>query len=214
MRILDLFSGTHSVPKACAQREGWSCVTVDLADSDYNVDVLEWDYTKDLKPREFDVVWASPPCRYFSKLRESNIGRGGMTKKSVKEDLETKGLPLLRRAMEIIAYLQPKKFIVENPDTGRMKEYMTALPHYVVDYCAYSDWGYRKRTRLWTDIEGFVPKTCAGKESCPNMERNPSSGRWRHVLATDAGGRGRKGTTRRLRYRVPPAMILELLDLC
>lgn len=48
-----------------------------------------------------------------------------------------------------------------------MKEYMMHRPHYDVDYCMYSDFGYKKRTRIWTNLEGFEPKLCNG--NCGNM---------------------------------------------
>ncbi len=37
-----------------------------------------------------------------------------------------------------------------------------------VDYRRYCSWGYRKRTRIWTNtnLEG---KLCLGKGKCPNM---------------------------------------------
>ena len=47
-----------------------------------------------------------------------------------------------------------------------MQNYLT-FPNYVVDYCMYCDWGYKKRTRIWTNVETFVPKTCTGK--CGNI---------------------------------------------
>ncbi|UUY86206.1 DNA methyltransferase [Largemouth bass virus] len=213
--VLDIFSGTHSVSKACDVADSeWRCTTVDLTDSDYNVDVLTWDYKRDLRPGQFDLVWASPPCRFFSRLRDSNTGRYGITKESLQRDLETKGLPLLEKALDIIDYLKPKHYIIENPETGRMKDYMTGHSHHVLDYCAYADWGYRKRTRLWTDVPGFSPRLCAGYGVCPSTELNVVTGRWGHRLSTDSGTRGRRGTTRRTRYRVPPELIRQLLNLC
>jgi len=49
------------------------------------------------------------------------------------------GLPILRQAEKIIDYLKPKYYFIENPQTGKMKEYITR-PFYDVDYCMYSDW--------------------------------------------------------------------------
>jgi hypothetical protein len=42
------------------------------------------------------------------------------------------------------------------------RHYIVDLPFVCVDYCRYCDWGYRKRTRLWTNIE-FDALTCDGK---------------------------------------------------
>jgi hypothetical protein len=32
---------------------------------------------------------------------------------------------------------------------------MKDIPFYDVDYCMYSDWGYKKRTRIWTNKTDF-----------------------------------------------------------
>ena len=71
---------------------------------------------------------------------------------------------------EIIDYLKPRLWFIENPKTGRMKDFITDRPYYDVDYCCYSDWGYRKSTRIWTNLKRFVPLTCGGSGVCPYME--------------------------------------------
>ena len=165
MKLLELFSGTGSVGKV-AKTLGWEVVSLDLKNADINCDILEWDYT--IYPTGyFDVIWASPPCNTFSFLRASNIGRNGFTKQKIQDDIDNIGLPILRKTEEIIDYFQPKYYCIENPQTGKMKEYITK-PYYDVDYCKYADWGYRKRTRIWTNITGFVPKIC--KRDCNSMD--------------------------------------------
>ena len=67
----------------------------------------------------------SPPCNTFSSSRRRNIGRFGYTKESVEADMLTKGVPLLRRTEEIIDYLRPRLYFIENPQTGRMKDFIT-----------------------------------------------------------------------------------------
>ena len=47
-------------------------------------------------------------------------------------------------------------WFIENPQTGRMKDYITDRPYYDVDYCRYCDWGVRKRTRVWTNKAGWL----------------------------------------------------------
>jgi hypothetical protein len=76
------------------------------------------------------------------------------------------GLPLLRRAQEIIDYFKPRRWIIENPSAGRMKNYITDAPA-IVDYCKYSDFGYKKPTAIWTNKTDFVPLTC--RRDCDNM---------------------------------------------
>ena len=172
MRVLELFSGTHSVGKVCKEK-GWDVISLDLKGANINQDILEWDYT--IYPvGHFDLIWASPPCDTFSNLRTTWIGRklkahGGAicTKELLQKDIDEIGLPILRKTEEIINYFLPKHYFIENPQTGRMKEYMMHRPHYDVDFCMYSDFGYKKRTRIWTNLQGFEPKTCNG--NCSNM---------------------------------------------
>jgi len=173
VKVLELFSGTHSVGKVCKEK-GWEVISLDLKNADINKNILEWDYT--IYPvGHFDVIWASPPCDTFSILRRSWIGRklkahnGAIcTKELLQKDIDEIGLPILRKTEEIINYFKPKHYFIENPQTGRMKEYMTHHSHYDVDYCMYSDFGYKKSTRIWTNLEGFEPKTCNGM--CGNIE--------------------------------------------
>ena len=88
-------------------------------------------------------IWASPPCNTFSKMRLSNVGRYGVTMETIQQDISLIGLPILRRTEEIIDYFKPSLYFIENPQTGRMKDYIDR-PYYDVDYCKYSDWGMRK----------------------------------------------------------------------
>jgi site-specific DNA-cytosine methylase len=173
MRVLELFSGTHSVGNVCAEY-GWEVVSLDLKGADINQNILDWDYTT-YPVGHFDIIWASPPCDTFSVLRKSWIGRklkchNGLvcSLELLQNDINTIGLPILRKTEEIIDYFKPKYYFIENPQTGQMKEYMTHRPHYDVDYCRYSDFGYKKRTRIWTNLEGFEPKICDG--NCGNIE--------------------------------------------
>ena len=174
MKVLELFSGTGSVGKICKER-GWEVVSLDLKGADININILDWDY-KIYKPEDFDIIWASPPCDTFSALRKTWIGRklkahqGEIcTKELLQKDIDNIGLPILRKAEEIINYLKPKYYFIENPQTGRMKEYIDK-PFYDVDYCKYSNFGYKKRTRIWTNLKGFEPKTC--KKDCGNLIKN------------------------------------------
>ena len=65
---------------------------------------------------------------------------------TIQRDISLNGLPILRRTEEIIDYFKPPLYFIENPQTGRMKDYISDRPFYDVDYCKYSDWGMRKRT--------------------------------------------------------------------
>jgi len=216
MRVLELFAGTGSVGSVCKEK-GWEVISLDLKNADINTDIMEWNY-KQYKEGEFDIIWASPPCHTFSKCRRSWVGRKTkafgdktITHEMLDEEMREKGVPVLRKTQEIIEYFQPKHWFIENPATGKMKEFLTDLPHYDVDYCRYSDWGYKKRTRIWTNKTDFTPKLCNRK--CGNMMM--VEGRLLHK--NNLGNSYRNGLTSgtcgsvNTRYRIPPQLVKELL---
>jgi len=171
MKVLELFSGTGSVGKICKEKN-WEVVSLDLKKADININILDWDYTQ-YPVGHFDIIWASPPCNTFSILRRSNIGRklkchnGEIcSAELLQKDIDNIGLPILRQTEKIIDYFKPKYYFIENPQTGEMKKYINR-PFYDVDYCKYSDWGYKKRTRIWTNLEGFKNQLC--KNDCDNL---------------------------------------------
>ena len=129
---------------------------------------------------------------------------------------------LVKKSLEIIDYFKPRIWILENPATGnlRKREVVKDIPFYDVDYCMYSDWGYKKKTRFWTNIVNFVPKLC--NKNCGNMvkigvkhihKNNCGNGaqnklvRKHKINVNGVGG----GTNRLERYRIPPKLIEELL---
>ena len=152
MKLLELFSGTKSVGNV-AEQLGYEVVSLDLKDADINCNILDWDYT--IYPTGyFDVIWASPPCDTFSILRKCWTERYGHTVETMQTDIDNIGLPILRRTEDVINYFNPTYYFIENPQTGSMKESIDK-PYYDVDYCKYADWGYRKRTRVWTNLIGL-----------------------------------------------------------
>lgn len=206
IRVLELFSGTGSVGKVCKEI-GWESLSIDIdGRGDVTCDVLEWDY-KQYDNNYFDVIWASPPCASFSILNNSNLGkviRGEIfTKEIMEQNMLSKGDPLVLRTLEIIKYFNPHYWFMENPDTGRLKTrpYMKDVPYHIVDYCMYSNWGYRKRTRIWTNRTKWTPRICDGKGTCGNMtgrkHNNDVSGRQKRTSLDD-------------RYRIPPDLIYSL----
>ena len=173
MSVLELFSGTKSVGKVCDEI-GWKTVSVDLIlEADHKCDVMEFDYKQ--YPRDFfDVVWASPPCTAYSNLQNCWLNRqrnGSVFTKERMEEERQEADKLVLKTLEIIDYFKPSLWFIENPQTGQLRNryLMKDIPFYDVDYCMYSDWGYKKRTRIWTNKEHFSPKLCDGKGSCGNM---------------------------------------------
>jgi hypothetical protein len=160
MKILELFSGTKSVSKAL---QGNEIVSVDILDT-YNPsivsDILAWDYTI-YSPGHFNLIWASPPCTEYSKAKTTG-----------NRNIELANRVVLK-TIEIIEYFNPEYWFIENPQTGLLKEqdFMDFLPYYDIDYCQYGML-YRKRTRIWTNLETFNPKQCPGVGRCNAMTGN------------------------------------------
>ena len=159
---LDLFSGTGSVAKAL-QEKGFEVVTVDFNPRNkpsITVDIAVWQYWKVFQPQYFDVIACCPPCTEFSRAMTSRPRDFARADRMVKTSLE------------IIDYLQPDFWFLENPRHGELRdrEYMRDIPYIDVDYCQFSDWGYQKPTRIWGSpmLKKLESKLCDGW--CPNME--------------------------------------------
>jgi len=174
IKVLELFSGTGSVGKVCDQL-GWESVSVDLIlPADHQVNIMDFDY-KQYPKDTFDIVWGSPPCTNYSKLQDGWIGRmrkGEIYTKEIQEKEMLEDDKLVLKTLEIINYFNPEYWFIENPASSRMKDrpFMKNINNYIVDYCMYSDWGYKKRTRIWTNKKDFNNLLCNGK--CGNMIGN------------------------------------------
>jgi len=232
VKVLELFSGTGSIGKV-AKARGYEVVSLGLIlPADIKPDINTWDYKSAYPVGEFDIITASPVCLWWSHLRCSNLGRklkslGGevLTREILEREINTYGKPMDRKVLEIIEYFKPKYYWIENPQTGSMKEFLAKLPYYDVDYCKYADWGYKKRTRFWTNITDFTPKTC--NKDCNSIVKIDNH--IYHKRSGDGGydkrktyshkktvghGPGSGGTSKHERYRIPPALIEDLFDAC
>ena len=185
MNVLELFSGTHSVGNVCKELN-YNVISVDITNYNgkykptHKINILEFDY-KQYPIGYFNIIWASPPCVSYSILQYGWYGNEKRSKKTGQKYVFTKehhlkdmneADRLVKKTFEIIEYFKPYKWFIENPRTGLLKkrDIMKDIPFYDVDYCQYSNWGYRKQTRIWTNIQGFEPKVCNNK--CNNMIRN------------------------------------------
>ena len=244
VRCLELFSGTHSVGKCCVEL-GIDVVSVDLElEADFKCDVMDFDY-KQFPKDHFDIVWASPPCTYYSRLQ--NCWKGRRKKDGIlvtDETIEADRLEsdrLMRKTLEIIDYFSPPMWFLENPlSCLKDRDVMKGRFYHIVDYCKYSDWGYQKRTCIWTNKTDWTALTC--KKDCENMvdrqhkvvlangyemidgkqvvcnTKEKREERRQHKTTATGGStkiKGewvKKGTSNRLdRYRVPPNLIYSLL---
>ena len=128
-------------------------------------DIREWDY-RTYPPGHFDLIWASPVCTEFSRALTRRPRRV--------ED----GDRLVLKTIEVIGYLRPRWWAVENPRTGLLKSrpYMRALPYDDVSYCRYG-FRYQKTTRIWNNLP-WVPSqaVCSKRSRCEAFQdgRHPA----------------------------------------
>lgn len=232
MRLLELFSGTHSIGKV-AKKRNIEVISLDRdLPADIQEDIMEWDYT--IYPKNhFDIITASPVCLWWSNLRVSNINRRlkhinyqVFTREMLENDIKKYGEPMVDKVFEILEYFNPKYFWIENPYTSRMKHYISDLiPYYVVDYCQYG-FDYQKPTIFWTNIEGFEPKRC-NKKDCKktifynnqyyHIKNNGSQSRKKqneYLKSINKNIKIKHSNDKYERYRIPEKLISEFLDLC
>ena len=198
MRMLELFSGTGSVGKV-AKEMGWEVVSLDLdyrSNPDIVADIMHWDY-KAYRPGQFQFIWASPPRTEYSVAKTVGV-----------RDLD-KADNIVKQTLRIVEYLQPMFYVIENPQTGMLKDrpFMEGRPYNDIDYCKYG-MPYRKRTRLWNNVWFWEPRDLC-KHDCP-----ASTGQKRKEIAQRAPKSGATGSRFRQSelYRVPGELIDEILQ--
>ena len=212
LKVLELFSGTGSVGKCCKQLS-WEVVSLDIDPrASICCDILDWNY-KEYPKDSFELIWSSPPCDNYSILNYSNIGRklkkdGEIFTKEKLEANMNESDKLVLRTLEIIEYFDCQYWFMENPQTGKLKsrEFMKDLFYIDVDYCMFCDWGYRKRTRIWTNKVELKSTLCNNK--CGNLIEGKKG--LKHRL--DVSDVSIKGMNRLdARHRIPEDLIYSLL---
>jgi len=198
---LDLFSGTQSVAKKLREM-GYQVVTLDKVSRtkpDIAIDVMEWNFQEAYQPGFFDLVAASVPCNEYSQAKKVGVRKMDQADEVVK------------RTLEIIKYLKPKKWWIENPKNGYLKtrQILDPYPYVDLDYCQFCDWGYQKPTRFWgsPNVVNRESRVCDFR-TCPNLVDGPF-GKKRHKYKL--GGLQMKFSTR-MKGRIPEAVVEYLLD--
>ena len=206
MKVLELFAGSRSIGKA-AESLGYDVFSSDVNDFDkidYVVDVLKFDIKK--VPFQPDIIWASPPCTYFSVAR---IGKHWNKDHTPKSKNALLGIEFVKKTIEIIKALKPKFWYIENP-RGKLRklQVVKGLPITTVWYCQYGD-SRAKPTDIWSNnirsllnINGWQPRPGCfnGNKNC-HHEPAPRGSR--------TGTQGVKGNYNR--SKIPNQLCLEIL---
>ena len=120
---------------------------------------------------------------------------------------------IVLETIEIFKYFNPKYFVIENPQTGLLKnqEFMDEFEFADVEYCKYG-FNYRKRTRLWNNIATWKPRDLC-KKDCGNIRNN------KHIETAQRLPNGNKEKwcesyvkhKQEDVYKIPSGLILEIL---
>ena len=197
MKVLELFAGSCSFSNV-AKEYGYETFTTDIkqfGQIDYVTDILQFDY-KEL-PFKPDIIWASPPCTYFSV---ASIGKHWNADHTPKSKEAITGMAIVNKTKEIINTLQPKYFVIENP-RGKLRklDLLDSFKRDTVTYCQYGD-NRMKPTDLWHNLNWTPRPMC--KNGMPCHEAAPRG--------SQTGTQGLKGNYER--SKVPYELCKEILE--
>lgn len=199
LRVLELFSGSGSVGNVLQEKLNAQVVSIDIHPA-YNpttcVDILKWNY-KVYKPGHFKLIWASPPCTEYSLAK--TVGERNLKLADA----------IVKRTLQIIKYLKPKFWFIENPlgmlyKRNFMKNFENSLN--VCSYCKYG-LAYRKPTHIWSNASLHL-KHCTKDTPCSVRRRTGChSTTAQHGSHNDQSG----SKTGQAVYGIPRPLVLSIL---
>ena len=202
MKTLELFAGSRSFSKV-AESYGFKTYTTDNQDFDkiYQVcDIFDFDLQKaiDILDGYPDIIWASPPCTYFSV---ASIGHHWNKDNTPKTKEAILGVKIVQKTIDIINELQPAFWFIENP-RGKLRklDVVGGFARATVTYCSYGDIRM-KPTDIWTNFHFWKPKPMCknGNRECHHQPAPRGS---------QTGTQGLKGSYEK--SKIPPALFEEL----
>ena len=222
MKVLELFAGSRSFSKV-AEQMGMTTFTTDYKPFDkidLVIDILDLDnhllmqklFEKGIE--SIDCVWASPPCTYFSV---ASIGHHWNKDHTPKTEQAKLGVKIVQKTLDIISFLQPDYFFIENP-RGKLRklEVVKGIPKTTVCYCKYGE-DRMKPTDIWSNfifeehtllsddnkLQGWKPRQMCfnGNKNCHHQPAPRGS---------QTGTQGIKGNY--LRSVVPYELCKEILE--
>jgi hypothetical protein len=201
-KLLELFAGSRSVGKQ-AELMGYEVYSSDInkfKDINYVSNILDFDTDK--VPFIPDLIWASPPCTFFSV---ASIGKHWNIDNTPKTDNAVLGVKIVQKTIDIIKYykqLNPNLvYFVENP-RGKLRKLSVADffdKRHTVTYCQYGD-NRMKPTDIWTNSDKWIPRSmCKNGDKCHDAAPRGSK----------TGTQGIKGDY--MRSVIPQQLCLEIL---
>lgn len=174
MKVLELFAGSRSVGKK-AEQLGCKVFSVDInkfENIDLVIDIL--DLQKNMISFKPDMIWASPPCTYFSV---ASIGHHWYENHTPKTKEAIHGMKILNKTLEIFTWFPNSIFYMENP-RGKMRRKVKGINRTTITYCSYNDIRM-KPTDIWSNNirdmfnpDGWKPKPMcfSGNTKCHHEE--------------------------------------------
>ncbi len=212
MKILELFKGTGSITNHFEDMDNVEVISLDILKK-YNpticCDIMDFDY-KQFDIGYFDIIWASPECKVFSMLQNTHIGKKWKNKEEL-ENVRKDNSIFINKTIEIIDYLKPEFYFIENPRYSKMWDYIENDIYkdkfILVDYC-YFDYPYKKPTKILTNkkLNNMLCK-CTGNPKHP-LRLGVYGGKMANVLKVN---RIKDNTTLNQRYSIPPKLLDYLL---
>ena len=203
-KSLELFAGSCSFSNI-AKTYGYNTITTDINafdGIDFVSDILNFNIDQVLDNFGVpDIIWASPPCTYFSV---ASIGKHWNLDNTPKTSQAALGIKIIQKTIEIISQFKELNenlaYIYENP-RGKLRK-LDLLDNnllHTVTYCQYGD-SRMKPTDIWTNINWTPRKMCKNGQPC--HEAAPRGSR--------TGTQGLKGNYNR--SKVPGELCQELIE--
>jgi len=207
MKVLELFAGSRSIGKT-AESLGMEVFSVDINNFD-NINLVKdiLDLKKlDIK-KEPNIIWASPPCTYFSV---ASIGHHWHEDHTPKTKEAILGMEILQKTLEVFTWFPNAKFFMENP-VGKMRRKVKGINRATITYCSYGDIRM-KPTDIWSNhiFDIFNPNGWKPRPKCFN-----GNTKCHHEEAPRGSKTGTQGLKDNYeRSKIPKELCFEILKSC
>ena len=205
MKILELFAGSRSFGRV-AEGLGHEVFSVDInkfKDIHLVIDVL--DLKKEMIPFSPDVIWASPPCTYFSV---ASIGTHWNENNTPKTKEAVLGMEILEATLKVFEWFPDSIFYMENP-RGKMRKKVKGINRATITYCSYGDKRMKPTDIFSNNIQDiFNPSGWKPRPMCYNG--NIKCQHEEAPRGSQTGTQGIKGNYER--SKIPKELCIEIIN--